>query len=206
MNRGKVPPPLPSDVKGEKGKGKGKGKGKSDSWQERSRPDWSIWGGSGFTSNASFGRPGYLSGSSRWRESWGSPHPPQERRQNWGQQRWVPTATAPRAPPVDYRSGAPPMPPSRSREPSWNVGPGPPLPEDEPVRTSAGAGVGAPTPAPNPSKASMNKVPVVAQEFVDNWSDSTWLTDERTQALRARGSKEIRSRVFRSCCREQLGF
>ena len=25
-NRGKVPPPLPSDVKGEKGKGKGKGK------------------------------------------------------------------------------------------------------------------------------------------------------------------------------------
>ena len=58
------------------------------------------------------------------------------------------------------------------------------MPEDGPVRTSAGAGVGAPTPAPNPSKASMNKVPVVAQEFVDNWSDSTWLTDERIQALR----------------------
>ena len=52
----------------------------------------------------------------------------------------------------------------------------------------------------------MNKVPVVAQEFVDNWSDSTWLTDERIQALRPEDLKRSDHASFVVAAGNNWGF
>ena len=52
----------------------------------------------------------------------------------------------------------------------------------------------------------MNKVPVVAQEFVDNWSNDTWLTDERIDALRPEDLKRSDHASFVMAAGNNWGF